>query len=51
MEIISLIEDPGAIKTILLHLRLWETPPRSPPAGVSVPDRVYDYGFFDDLVS
>ena len=51
MEIISLIEDPNVIKTILVHLRLWETPPRSPPAGVSVPDRVYDYGFFDGLVS
>jgi hypothetical protein len=51
MQIISFIDDPHVIKTILVHLRLWETPARPPPASLSPPDTVCDYEFFDDLLS
>jgi hypothetical protein len=51
MEIISFIEDPETIKTILAHLRLWDTAARPPPAAVPLPDTACDYKFFEGLVS
>jgi hypothetical protein len=52
MHIVSFIEDPRVIETILVHLRLWEVPQRPPP--FVAPQRepsIYDDGFFDGLVS
>ena len=52
MEIVSVIENPKVIETILVHLQLWEVPQRPPP--VAAPHHeptIYDYGFFDGLVS
>jgi hypothetical protein len=51
MEIISFIEDFLVIKSILVHLKLWDLPPRPPPAGIAFSDTITDYGFFDGLVS
>jgi hypothetical protein len=51
MEIIGFIEDPKVIKAILVHLRLWDVPPRPPPPGGPPPDTIRDYGFCDGLVS
>jgi hypothetical protein len=50
MEIISVIEDPRVIKSILTHLMLWDAPPRPPPGARSGSDTIADYGFFDGLV-
>ena len=51
MEIISFIQDPQVIKSILVHIKLWDLPARPPPGGISSSDMIVDYGFFDGLVS
>jgi hypothetical protein len=49
MRIISFIEDPAVIRKILLHLKLWDLPQRSPPRAPPPPDVVYDPDFFTGL--
>jgi len=51
MDMISFIEDPKVIKTILVHVQIWERPARPPPPTVSSPETICNCGFFDDLVS
>ncbi len=51
MEMISCIEDPQVIKSILVHLKLWHVPARPPPGGIASSDTIADYGFFDGLVT
>ena len=53
MKIISFIEDPDVMRTILVHLGRWEIPPRAPPRHASPPkaEATYDYNFFDALVN
>ena len=52
MQIVSFIEDPKVIEAILVHLRLWEGPQRPPPVVATQREpSIYDYGFFDGLVS
>ncbi len=51
MEIISVIDDPQVIKSILIFLKLWDVPARPPPSGIPSKDTIADYGFFDGLVS
>jgi hypothetical protein len=45
MEIISVIEDPLVVMSILVHLKLWDVPPRPPSGGISSSDTISD----DDL--
>lgn len=49
MRIISFIEDPLLVRKILVHLKLWDTPERSPPRSPTPPDIVYDPDFFAGL--
>jgi hypothetical protein len=49
MRIISFIEDPAVIRKILVHLKLWDLPKRSPPQAAAPPDIVYDRDFFARL--
>ena len=51
MRIISFIEDPVLVRKILVHLKLWDTPERSPPRSPTPPDIVYDPDFFAGLTS
>jgi hypothetical protein len=51
MEIISCIEDPQVIKSLHVHLKLWDLPARPPPAGIPSSDTTADYEFFDGLVT
>ena len=53
MKIVSFINNLQLIKKILLHLALWEIPPRAPPRSSAAPQKeiVYDYSFFDALVN
>ncbi|MFQ5904453.1 MAG: transposase [Candidatus Binatia bacterium] len=53
MKIVSFIEDPEVIRKILVHLGLWEIPPRAPPRSSPAfqEEVVCDYDFFDALVN
>ena len=49
MRIIGLIEDPVLVRKILVHLKLWDTPDRSPPRSAAPLGIVYDLDFFAGL--
>jgi len=51
MTIISFLEDPAVVKRILVHLKLWEVPERSPPSVSPPRDFIYDPDFFRELVN
>ena len=42
MTIISFLEDPAVVKRILVHLKLWQVPERSPPPASTPRDFIYD---------